>query len=90
MLDSPLMLWVKLSVSDRIQPKLTGSDMGVENKAGKVIHNSMTALQRQLQRYYPYMCTCENENVSLYSSQSVTVSKSRSSQEDYRMDHLTF
>ena len=37
MLDSPLMLhvhvWVKLSVSDRIQPKLTGVDMGVENKA---------------------------------------------------------
>ena len=33
MLDSPKMQWVKLSVVDRIQPKLTGFDMGVENKA---------------------------------------------------------
>ena len=33
MLDSPLMVWVKLTVSDRIQPKLTGFDMGVEDKA---------------------------------------------------------
>ena len=33
MLDSPKMQWAKLSVVDRIQPKLTGFDMGVENKA---------------------------------------------------------
>lgn len=46
MLDSPKMQWAKLSVVDRIQPKLTGFDMGVENKAWKVIQNLMTALQR--------------------------------------------
>ena len=50
MLDSPKMLWVKLPVVDRIQPKLTGFVMGVGNKAWKVIYNLMTALQRQLQR----------------------------------------
>ena len=33
MLDSPKMLCVKLSVVVRIQPKLTGFDMGVKNKA---------------------------------------------------------
>ena len=33
MLDSPKMQWAKLSVVYRIQPKLTGFDMGVENKA---------------------------------------------------------
>ena len=33
MLDSPKMQCAKLSVVDRIQPKLTGVDMGVENKA---------------------------------------------------------
>ena len=32
MRDSPEMQWVKLPV-DNIQPKLTGFDMGVENKA---------------------------------------------------------
>ena len=31
--DSPKMQWVKLSVVNRIQPKLTGFDMGGENKA---------------------------------------------------------
>ena len=50
MLDSTKMLCVKLSVCVRIQPKLTGFDMGVKDKAWKVIHNLMTALQRQLQR----------------------------------------
>ena len=67
MLDSPKMQWAKLSVVDRIQPKLTGFDMGVENKARKVIHNLMTALQRQLQRS-DITLICENENVSFYSS----------------------
>ena len=32
-LDTPKMQWAKLSVVDRIQPKLTGFDMGVGNKA---------------------------------------------------------
>ena len=50
MLDSPKMLWVKFPVAVRIQPKLTGFDMGVKNKVGKVIYNLMTTLQGQLQR----------------------------------------
>ena len=33
MLDSPLMQWMTLPVVDRIQPKLTGVDIGVKNKA---------------------------------------------------------
>ena len=84
MLDSPLMLWVKLSVVDRIQPKLTGFYIGVESKAWMVIHNLMTAQRSDI------TLICENENFSFYSSQLATVSKLRSSKEDYRVDHLTF
>ena len=70
MLDSPNMLWVKLPVDDRMQPKLTGFDMGVENKAWKVIYNLMTGLQRQLQRS-DITLICENEMFrSIAASQS--------------------
>ena len=70
MLDSTKMLRVKLPVVDRIQPKLTGFDMGVENKAWKVIYNLMTALQRQPQRS-DVTLICENEMFrSIAASQS--------------------
>ena len=75
---SSKMLYVKFPVVDRIQPKLTGCDVVMENKAWKVIHNLLTALQRQLQRS-DITLICENDNGSFYSSQSVTVSKLRCS-----------